>query len=183
MEFLLQCVYDYKRANVIVTSNKHNGPPSKPQLVSKRQVRMCGSCTLQSSSKRRQKKNTASWPRPQLQKCGNEKHTGRVWKIPMPRSVLRVGMLPNVLMRGRMSVQPISIQVRLMTGSKYTVEHRNFENWSSKRPIILKIWKRKFAEFRNHRRRNWGGRGGICPPNFTVGGALPPLFRSPVHII
>jgi len=44
-----------------------------------------------------------------------------------------------------MSVQPISIQVRLMTGSKYIVEHRNFENWSSKGPIILKIWKRKFA--------------------------------------
>lgn len=36
MEFLPQCVYDYKRANVIVTSNKHNGPPSKPQLVYKR---------------------------------------------------------------------------------------------------------------------------------------------------
>ena len=28
-----------------------------------------------------------------------------------------------------------------MTESKYTVEHRNFENWSSTWPIALKIWK------------------------------------------
>ena len=93
--------------------------------------------------------NARTSPAPQLQKRGNEKHTGRVWKITMPGSVLTVGMLPHVLMRERMSVQPISIQVRLMTGSKYKVERRNFENWSNKGPIVLKIWKRKFAEFRN----------------------------------
>ena len=29
------------------------------------------------------------------------------------------------------------------------VEHRNFENWSSTWPIALKIWKRKFANFRD----------------------------------
>ena len=28
-----------------------------------------------------------------------------------------------------------------------------------------------------------GGTGGHLPPNFTVEGALPPLFPSPVHII
>ena len=70
-------------------------------------------------------------------------------KITRPGSVLTVGMLPHVLMRERMSVQPISIRVRLMTGSKYMVEHRNFENANSKGPILLKMWKRKFADFRN----------------------------------
>jgi len=50
----------------------------------------------------------------------------------MPGSVLTVGMLPDVLIRERTSVQPTSVRVRLMTGNKYTVEHRNFENWSSK---------------------------------------------------
>jgi len=83
--------------------------------------------------------NTRTSPVPQLQKCGNEKRVGRVWQITMPGSVLTVGMLPHVLMRERTSVQPISVQVGLMTGSKYTVEHRNFENWSSEGPIVLKI--------------------------------------------
>ena len=44
----------------------------------------------------------------------------------MPRSVLTLECC-HVLMRERTSVQPISVQVRLMTGSKHTVEHRNFE--------------------------------------------------------
>ena len=35
------------------------------------------------------------------------------------------------VMRERTSLQPTSVRVRLMTGSEYTVEHRNFENWSS----------------------------------------------------
>jgi len=34
-------------------------------------------------------------------------------------------------MRERTSLQPTSVRVRLLTGSEYTVEHRNFENWSS----------------------------------------------------
>ena len=59
----------------------------------------------------------------------------------MPGSVLTVRMLPHLLMRERMSVQPISVRVRLMTESKYTVEHRNFENWSivKDHAIVLKI--------------------------------------------
>ena len=72
---------------------------------------------------------------------------GRVWGKTLPGSVLSTGMLPSVLMRERTSLQPTSVRVRLITGSEYTVEHRNFENWSSIWPIALKIWKRKFAEF------------------------------------
>ena len=83
--------------------------------------------------------NARTSPTPQLRKRGNEEHAGRVWQKTMPGSVLTVGMLPDVLMRERMSVQPTSVRVRLMTGNKYTVEHRNFENWSSKGPIVLKI--------------------------------------------
>jgi len=71
--------------------------------------------------------NAGTSSAPQLQKRGNEKRTGRVWKITMPRSVLTAGMLPHVLMRERTSVQPISVRVKLMTGSKYTVEHRNLK--------------------------------------------------------
>ena len=74
---------------------------------------------------------------------------GRVWGKTLPGSVLSAGMPPSVLMREWTSLQPISVRVRLMTGSEYTVEHRNFENWSSTWPIMLKIWKRKFVEFRN----------------------------------
>ena len=40
-------------------------------------------------------------------------------------------MPPSVLMRERTSPQPTSVRVRLMTGSEYTAEHRNFENWSN----------------------------------------------------
>ena len=47
------------------------------------------------------------------------------------------------------SVQPTIVTFWLMTGSKYTVEHRNFENQSSTWPIAWKIWKKKFVEFRN----------------------------------
>jgi len=72
---------------------------------------------------------------------------GRVWGKTLPGSVLSTEMPPSVLMRERTSLQPTSVRVRLMTGSEYTVEHRNFENWSSAWPIALKIWKRKFAEF------------------------------------
>ena len=93
--------------------------------------------------------NAHTSPAPQLQKRGNEKRTKRLGKITMHGSVLTVGMLQHVLMRERASVQPISIRVWLMTGSKDMVEHRNFENWSNKGPIVLKIWKRKFADFRN----------------------------------
>ena len=93
--------------------------------------------------------NARTSPAPQLQKRGNEKRAGRVWQITMPGSVLTVGMLPVVLMKERTSVQPTSVRVRIMTGNKYTVKHRNFENWSCKGPIVLKIWKRKFAELRN----------------------------------
>ena len=32
---------------------------------------------------------------------------------------------------GKNAFQPTGIRVLLMTGSEYTVEHRNFENWSS----------------------------------------------------
>ena len=84
--------------------------------------------------------NVRALPLPlNYKKRGNEKPTGRVWQITMPGSVLTVGTLPHVLMRERTSVQPISVRVQLMTGSKYTVKHRNFENWSSKGPIVLKI--------------------------------------------
>jgi len=62
-------------------------------------------------------------PRPNLR--------GRVWGNTLPGSVLSAGMLPSVLMRERTSLQPTSVQVRLMTGSEYMVEHRSFENWSS----------------------------------------------------
>jgi len=77
---------------------------------------------------------------------------GRVWGKTLPGSVLSTEMPPSVLMRERTSLQPTSVWVRLMTGSKYMVhvEHRNFEYWSSAWPITLKIWKRKsVAEFRN----------------------------------
>ena len=43
------------------------------------------------------------------------------------KSVLGTGMVPLVLMRERMPHQPTSIQVLLMTGSKYMVEHRNLK--------------------------------------------------------
>ena len=36
-----------------------------------------------------------------------------------------------------------------MTGNKYTVERRNFENWSSTQPIAMKIFKMKLAGFKN----------------------------------
>ena len=42
---------------------------------------------------------------------------------------------------GKNAFQPTSVRVLLMTGSKYTVERRDFENWSSTWPIVLKIWK------------------------------------------
>ena len=71
---------------------------------------------------------------------------GMVWGKTLPGSVLSTGMPPSVLMR---ELQPTSVRVRLMTGSECTVEHRNFENWSSTWPITLEIWKRKFAEFRS----------------------------------
>jgi len=79
-------------------------------------------------------------PRPNLR--------GRVWGETLPRSVLSAGMLPSVLMRERTSLQPTSVRVRLMTGSQYTVDNRNLENWSSAWPIALNlgIWKRKFAD-------------------------------------
>ena len=32
---------------------------------------------------------------------------------------------------GKNAFQPTSVRVLLMTGSEYTVERRNFENWSS----------------------------------------------------
>ena len=32
---------------------------------------------------------------------------------------------------GKNAFQPTSVRVLLMTGSEYTVEHKNFENWSS----------------------------------------------------
>ena len=32
---------------------------------------------------------------------------------------------------GKNAFQPTSVRVVLMTGSEYTVERRNFENWSS----------------------------------------------------
>ena len=75
---------------------------------------------------------------------------GRVRGKTLPGSVLSAGMPPWVLMRERMSLQPTSARVRLMTGSEYMVEHRNFEYWNSAWPITLKIWKRKsVADFRN----------------------------------
>ena len=81
-------------------------------------------------------------PRPNLR--------GRVWGKTLPRSVLSAGMLLSVLMREGTLLQPTSVRVRLMTGSEYTVEHRNFENWSSAWPIALKIWKEEICWiFRN----------------------------------
>ena len=80
-------------------------------------------------------------PRPNLR--------GRIWGKTLPGSVLSAGMLLSVLMREQASLQPTSVRVKLMTGSEYTVEHRKFENWNSTWPIALKIWKRKFAEFRD----------------------------------
>ena len=59
---------------------------------------------------------------------------GWVWRLILPRSFLRAGMLPSLLMRERTQHQPTSIQVLLMAGT--------FENWSSTWPIVLKVWKR-----------------------------------------
>ena len=56
---------------------------------------------------------------------------GRDWGKTLPRSVLSAGMPLSVLMRERTSIQPTSIQVRLITGSEYTVEHKNFVNCST----------------------------------------------------
>ena len=58
---------------------------------------------------------------------------GRVWRLILPRSFLRAGMLPSLLMRERTQHQPTSIRVLLMAGT--------FENWSSTWPIVLKVWK------------------------------------------
>ena len=46
----------------------------------------------------------------------------------LSRSVLSTEIFLTVLMRERTSLQATGIRVLLMTGSEYTVEHRDFEN-------------------------------------------------------
>ena len=48
----------------------------------------------------------------------------RVWGITLHRSDLSAGMLPSVLMRERTSLQPTSVQVRLMIRGEYAVEQK-----------------------------------------------------------
>ena len=72
----------------------------------------------------------------------------RIWGKTLIRIVLSTEMLPSVLMGKRMPHQPTSVWVLLMTGSEYTVEHRNFENWNSTWPIALKIWKRSWQNLK-----------------------------------
>ena len=101
----------------------------------------------------------------------------RVWGETMPRGVLSARMLPSVLMRERTSLQPTSVQVRLMTGSKYT---KNVEilkirvvpdhsRWRSKRGKL-------FAEFRNRgipARHFWVK---LFPRPFLAGGVWGPGY-------
>ena len=103
---------------------------------------------------------------------------GRVWGKTLPGSVLSAGMPPSVLMREWTSFQPTSVRVRLMTGSEYTVEHRNFENWSSTCPIALKIWRRKFAEFRDRGIPARHFRIRLFPRLFLVGWVWGPDYVS-----
>jgi len=84
-----------------------------------------------------------------------------------------------VLMREGTSLQPTSVRVILMTGSEYTVEHRNFENRSSTWPIALKIWKRKFAEFRNRSIPARHFRARLFPRPFLGGWVMP--LQPPGH--
>jgi len=52
----------------------------------------------------------------------------------------------------------------------YGRTYGNFENWSSTWPIMLKIWKRKFAEFRNRGISARHFRARILPRPFLLAG-------------
>jgi len=66
-------------------------------------------------------------------------------------------------------------------------EHTDFIRWTFSTAGVFSVVAITFTSSSHltkmsHRRRNRGGRGGrggICPPNFTVGGALPPPISQP----
>ena len=93
---------------------------------------------------------------------------GRVWGKALPGSVLSTGILLSVMMRGRTSFQPTSIR---MTGSKYTVEHSNFENRSS-------TWPLRWRNCGIAARHFWAR---VFPRPFVTGWVLGPDYPPPSH--